>query len=68
MTKITYWILGLLMAVLGWVWTVSYSKLSAIQQQLLMIQVELAKVQAVMIDRDEVKSIVRDELLKHGIK
>lgn len=68
MTKITYWILGLLIAVLGWIWSSQYAKLCAIQEQLLSIQIELTKVQATIVDRDEVKSIVRDELEKHGIK
>lgn len=68
MTKLTYWILGLLIAVLGWIWSSQYAKLCAIQEQLLSIQIELTKVQATIVDRDEVKSIVRDELEKHGIK
>lgn len=68
MTKLTYWVLGLLIAVLGWIWSSQYAKLCAIQEQLLSIQIELTKVQATIVDRDEVKSIVRDELKMHGIK
>lgn len=68
MNKLTYWIAGLLVAVLGWVFSVNYSKLCAIQTQLVMVQLELTKVQATLVDRDEVKAIVADELLKHGIK
>ena len=68
MTKLTYWILGLLIAVLGWIWSSQYAKLCAIQEQLLTIQIELTKVQATIVDREEVKAIVADELLKHGIR
>lgn len=67
MTKLTYWILGLLMAVLGWIWSTNYAKLADIEKSLIAIQLDLVKIQAQMIDREEVKRIVEDELLKHNL-
>ena len=68
MNKLTFWIAGLLVAVLGWIFSITYAKLCAIQTQLVMVQLELAKVQATLVDRSEVEKICEDILLKHGIK
>lgn len=68
MTKLTYWVLGLLMAILGWVWTTQYSKLSAIQQQLVMIQIDITRLQSEMMNEARVREIVEHELLKHNVK
>lgn len=68
MTKLTYWILGLLMAILGWVWASQYSKLVEIEKSLLDLKIEVVKMQSQMIDRPEVEKICEDILLKHGIK
>lgn len=66
--KITYVILSILVAVLGWSWTTTYSKLAEIEKSLIELKIEMVKVQSTIIDRDEVKAIIADELLKHGIK
>lgn len=68
MTKLTYWILGLLMAVLGWVYAGNYAKLADIEKSLIAIQLDLVKIQAQMMDREAVKELIRDEFEKHGIK
>ena len=68
MNKLTYWILGLLMAVLGWVWTTQYAKLCAIQEQLLTIQIDITRLQSEMMNEARVREIVEHELLKHNVK
>lgn len=66
--KITYTILGLLMAVLGWIWSTNYGKLAEIEKSLVAIQLDLVKIQAQMMDREAVKELIKDEFEKHGIK
>lgn len=66
--RLMYWIMGLLVAVLGWSWTTNYSKLCEIEKSLIELKIDVTKVQANIVDRDAIKEIVADELLKHGIK
>lgn len=66
--KLIYYVVGLLIAVLGWAWTANFSKLCEIEKSLIELKVEVSKMQMQIIDREEIKSIVQDELLKHGIK
>lgn len=66
--RLIYWILGLLVAVLGWSWTANYSKLCEIEKSLIELKIDMTKVQASILDKDAIKEIVADELLKHGIK
>lgn len=56
------------LAVLGWIWSVTYTRLTSMEQELVAIKVELVKVQATMIDREEVIRIVRDELKRGVVK
>lgn len=66
--KVTYTILSILVAVLGWSFTSTYSKLNEIEKSLIELKIELVKVQATLIDREAVEKICEDMLLKHGIK
>ena len=66
--KIVYWVIGLLVAIVGWSWQTSFSKLCEIEKSVIELKVEVSKMQMQIIDREEIKSIVQDELLKHGIK
>lgn len=68
MTKLTYWVAGILIAVLGSIWASQYSKLVEIEKSLLDLKIEMVKMQSQMIDRDEVKSIIEESLKMHGIK
>lgn len=68
MNKLTYWILGLLIAVLGWIWTVSFTKLCAIETQLVQLQIDITQLKADMMDEERVREIVEHELLKRGVK
>ena len=68
MNKLTYWVAGILIAVLGSIWASQYSKLVEIEKALLDLKIEVVKMQSQMIDRDEVEKICEDILLKHGIK
>lgn len=68
MSKLTYWIAGLLVAVIGWSWSTNYSKLCEIEKSLVELKIEVSKMQAEAIDRAEIKAMIVDELAKHGIK
>lgn len=68
MSKLTYWIAGLLVAVLAWSWSTNYSKLCEIERSLIELKIEVSKMQAEAIDRAEIKAMINDELAKHGIK
>jgi len=63
-TKITYTILSLLFAVMGWVWITSFNKLTEIEKSLMEVKLELVKIQATMIDREEVVRIVKEQMKK----
>lgn len=58
----------LMVAVLGWSWTTTFSKLVDIEKELKTVQIELARVQASMLTVQEVREIVVDELAKKGIR
>lgn len=66
--RLMYWILGLLVAIIGWAWSANFTKLCEIEKSLIELKIDMTKVQASMVDREEIKEIVSDELLKHGIK
>ena len=68
MNKLTYWIAGLLVAVVGWSWSTNYSKLCEIEKSLIELKIDVSKIQAEAIDRAEIKAMIVDELAKHGIK
>jgi len=61
-------VISVLIAVLGWIWGTQYYKLIEIERTMLELKVEMTKVQVQMVSIDDVKQIVADELLKHGIK
>ena len=65
--KITYVILSILVGVLGWSWTTTYSKLAEIEKSLVELKIEMVKVQSTIIDRESVKEMINDELLKHNL-
>ena len=68
MNKITYWIAGLLVAVVGWSWSVNFTKLCEIEKALTELKIDVGKMQIQIIDRAEIKEMINDELAKHGIK
>lgn len=55
------------LAVLGWIWSVTYTRLTSMEQELVAIKLELVKVQATMIDREEVIRIVNEQI-EHKLK
>ena len=62
--KILYFVLSAFLAVLAWIWQVSFAKMSQIEKELVEIKIELVKVQGAIISRDDVLEIVRSELAK----
>lgn len=68
MSKLSYWIAGLLVAVIAWSWSVNFSKLCEIEKSLMELKIDVSKMQVQIIDRAEIKEMIADELAKHGIK
>ena len=66
--KILSIVMSILIAVLSWTWTTTFSKLVEISKELKAVQMELVKINSTMLTKEEVKEIVIDELLKHGIR
>ena len=62
--KAFYTVLSILVAVLGWFGQQAYFKLVDIEKEIVSVKLELVKVQAEMITREEVVSIVHNELVK----
>ena len=50
------------LAVIGWIWSATYTRLTSMEQELVAIKLELVKVQATMIDREEVVRIVNEQI------
>lgn len=66
--KILSIVMSILIAVLSWTWTTTFSKLVEISKELKAVQMELVKINSTMLTKEEVKELVIDELLKHGIR
>ena len=70
--KALYAVIGLLVTLLGWLGSVNYGKLMEIEHSLTELKVEVAKLQASIIDehtvREIAKEMVEHELLKRGLK
>ena len=67
--SITYkLIVGVLLVIVGFFGTMSYSQLLAIQKDLVALQVAVARVQSEIIGRQEIKQMIADECLKYHFK
>ena len=66
--KVLTTILGILIAVLGWIWTTTYLKLVSMEKELVSIKISLVEVQKDILGKDDVKELIELELAKHGIK
>ena len=70
--KALYAVIGLLVTLIGWLGSVNFQKLMEIEHSLAELKVEVAKLQAGIIDehmvREIVKEMVEHELLKRGLK
>ena len=71
-TRALYAVIGLLVTLLGWLGSVNYNKLMEIEHSLTEIKLEVAKLQAGIIDEHMVREIAKEtvehELLKRGLK
>lgn len=70
--KALYAVIGLLVTLIGWLGSVNFQKLMEIEHSLIEIKLEVAKLQAGIIDehmvREIAKEMVEHELLKRGLK
>lgn len=58
----------ILLGMLGWIWTATYSRLTSMEKELVSIKLSLVEMQSQIVDEQRVREIVEHELLKHGIK
>lgn len=61
-------IFGILIAVLGWIWSAQYGKLIKIEQELVQIKIELVRVQTEIMSKEDVRELIQLELAKRGLK
>jgi hypothetical protein len=66
--KALYTVIGILVALLGWLGSVQFQKLTEIEKSLIELKLEVTKVQMSIVDEEAVRKIVETELLRHGIK
>lgn len=57
-----------MVALIGWLGSIQYSKLTEIEKSLIELKLEITKVQMTIMDEEAVRKIVETELLRHGIK
>ena len=70
--KALYTVIGLLVALLGWLGSVQFQKLMEIEHSLTEIKLEVAKLQMSIITEEKVKEIAKGvlehELLQRGLE
>lgn len=66
--KALYTVIGILVALLGWLGSVQFQKLTEIEKSLIELKLEVTKVQMSIMDEEAVKKVVETELLRRGIK
>ena len=70
--KALYAVIGLLVTLLGWFGSINFQKLMEIEHGLIEIKLEVAKLQAGIIDEHKVREIAKEmvehELLKRGLQ
>lgn len=62
--KILTTVLSILIAVLGWVWTVVYMKLVNMEKELVSIKISLVEVQKDLLSKDDVRELIDIELTR----
>ena len=70
--KALYTVIGLLVALLGWLGSAQYYKLAEIERGLMELKVEVAKLQCSLLTEEKVKEIAKGvlehELLQRGLE
>lgn len=67
-SRLLYGLFVICVGVLGFLGSWQISRLTKIETQLAQIQVDIASLQAAMLDEDRVRQLIEFELLRHGIK
>ena len=69
--KALYTVIGLLVAILGWLGSINYTKLMEIEHSLAELKLEVTKLQMSILTEEKVKEIAKGvlehELLQRGI-
>ncbi len=63
--KILYWIMGLLITIVGFFCVNLFTQIADIQKGIVELQLKFTELQATIITREEVKEIVQYEIYKH---
>ena len=70
--KALYTVIGLLVALLGWLGSVNYAKLMEIEHSIAELKIEVTRLQVSILTEEKVKEIaheiVEHELLKRGLE
>ena len=70
--KLLKYVLGIVLAICGFLITSSYNKVSnnlaELNRDIVSMKLQLVELNSSIIDEERVKDIVETELLKHGIK
>ena len=61
-------LVSILLAIIGYLGKITVAQLLEIQKDLSSIKLELVKIQGSMLDKNDVRDIVRVELYERGIK
>ena len=58
----------ILIGLLGWLGSLQYQKLSEISRDLIALKLEVVQLQKDILSKDDIREMIENELIKHGIK
>lgn len=61
-------VVTILIGLLGWLGSLQYQKLSEISRDLIALKLEVVQLQKDILSKEDVKEMIENELIKHGIK
>jgi hypothetical protein len=66
--KILSVVVGILIALLGWLGGLQIQKMAEISRDLIALRLEIVQLQKDILTKEDVKEMIETELLKHNIK
>lgn len=65
--KILYVLLSIIIAIVGWTWTSTVSKLAEVEKGLMDIKLELVRINATMVSAEDVEQMIEREFSRRGL-
>lgn len=65
--KVLTVVVSILIALLGWLGSIQYAKLTEISKEIVSMKLELVQLQKDILTKDDVREMVQVELMKYGI-